>query len=76
MASMHENKDVRALWQVYMSHEWEWGCGRAPVRPRNKGFARRPQEFLEGLYVAIPAFGGEWEREWEWDWGCARAAAK
>ena len=37
---------------------------RAGAVSTNKGFARRPQEFLEGLYVAIPAFGGEWECGW------------
>ena len=57
------------------------GGGSGSVRVRgaarrgvstNKGFARRPQRLLEGLYVAIPACGGEWE----WEWECARAAAR
>ena len=34
--------------------EWEWGWWRRAGRS-NKGFARRPQEFLS------------WE-EWEWEW--------
>ena len=33
-------------------------CGARARRCHNKGFARRPQDFLEGLYAAIPAFGG------------------
>ena len=49
---------------VGVGGEW-WGeCARAGPGAPNKGLARRPQRFLEGLYVAIPAFGGEWE--WGW----------
>ena len=33
------------------------GSARGARRATNKGFARRPQRLLEGLYVAIPAFG-------------------
>ena len=63
-------------WGAVCSDSCMWrglgGVGAARARGVLKGFARRPQRLLEGLYVGIPAFGGEWEWEWEWEWGCAR----
>ena len=57
-------------------YEWEWCAGGRARGAGNKGFARRPQRFLEGLYVAFPACGGEWEWEWVWVRAGGRACEK